>query len=563
MLAAPQQQQRAAWQRGNGGAATTTNTTTTTTAALPLRLRRRCHRHRAAHIPAAAASSKPPITCDVAIAGAGPAGLAAAAALRRANPNLDVRLFERSNMGARGAAVLVGVNGLLALEAIDKSLVDALLAKAIALDGSGKQRRRRQRLVLDAASSAGRLDTLRGARAAATHNPKHVHETPPTHAHKHITDRYSFEGGEWLEYLPQRNDEFKERFGYHNALLGWADIVAALRGALPAGSVATGAPVTGFREVGGGGDSGGGDDGGSVQLLGADGEALCEARLAIGADGWFSGIRRQLLADGPPTFKDVVVWRARLPRRDAWLPDPRRTKWWVPRAGVSQGSQLAVLIPVPGGDLVWQCHAPVGLLAERGVPFDAAAATESGGGGASSHFEAGTGSSSVGGSGGDGASSAKERCLRVFEGFPGLAPFLDVVRATPGAQVTEHPLYQRTPESIPDGAWGRGRVTLAGDAAHAAYVDGTGMALSFEDAAVLGWHVGRLGASAPALRAFEAERIPRVKAVFSLGARNAEAMKRGVPQRELLEARAALLYGEAKFRSLADLGSATTAAAPV
>lgn len=41
-------------------------------------------------------------------------------------------------MSAKGAAVLVGLNGLLALEAIDKALLQGLLDKAIKLEGSGE-----------------------------------------------------------------------------------------------------------------------------------------------------------------------------------------------------------------------------------------------------------------------------------------------------------------------------------------------------------------------------------------------------------------------------------------
>lgn len=50
----------------------------------------------------------------------------------------SVHLWERSSMRARGAAVLVGVNGLLALEAIDPAMLEGLLNKSIKLDGSGK-----------------------------------------------------------------------------------------------------------------------------------------------------------------------------------------------------------------------------------------------------------------------------------------------------------------------------------------------------------------------------------------------------------------------------------------
>lgn len=57
---------------------------------------------------------------DVAIAGAGPAGLACAAALRRADPSLRVMLFEKTRMTGRGAAILVGVNGLKALQVMTR-----------------------------------------------------------------------------------------------------------------------------------------------------------------------------------------------------------------------------------------------------------------------------------------------------------------------------------------------------------------------------------------------------------------------------------------------------------
>jgi 2-polyprenyl-6-methoxyphenol hydroxylase-like FAD-dependent oxidoreductase len=100
-----------------------------------------------------------------------------------------------------------------------------------------------------------------------------------------------------------------------------------------------------------------------------------------------------------------------------------------------------------------------------------------------------------------------------------------------------------------------------GDAAHAAYVDGTGLALSLEDAAVLAWHVQQQGLTADALRAYEAERIPRVKAVFGLTSKQAAAMKAGVPQRQLLDERAELLYGQAHFKPLQPMAATAAAAA--
>jgi hypothetical protein len=134
-----------------------------------------------------------------------------------------------------------------------------------------------------------------------------------------------------------------------------------------------------------------------------------------------------------------------------------------------------------------------------------------------------------------------------------------------------------------------------------------------EDAAVLGWHVQQAGLTAAALRAFEAERIPRVKEVFGMGDRHAAKMKEGaracvgfsfepdrsqclccsvqcsegqraagdspaycaaclcpctalagIPQRDLLQERAELLYGKAKFKPLKQLdGKAAPVAAAV
>jgi hypothetical protein len=67
------------------------------------------------------------------------AGLSAAAALRVATQGqTSVHGFEKTAMTARGAAILVGVNGLKALQAIDPVLLDGLLGKATKLEGSGE-----------------------------------------------------------------------------------------------------------------------------------------------------------------------------------------------------------------------------------------------------------------------------------------------------------------------------------------------------------------------------------------------------------------------------------------
>lgn len=127
----------------------------------------------------------------------------------------------------------------------------------------------------------------------------------------------------------------------------------------------------------------------------------------------FSAIRQQLLADGPPTFKDAIVYRARIKRPEG-LP-AERTKWWVPPSGPNSAESLAVLIPVPGGDLVWQCHAPLKVMQEKGLGFDPVK-----GEAVSSHSDSSSSGSKQG---------VKERCLKAFETFP--PAFIDVVEATP------------------------------------------------------------------------------------------------------------------------------------
>ena len=52
----------------------------------------------------------------------------------------------------------------------------------------------------------------------------------------------------------------------------------------------------------------------------------------------------------------------------------------------------------------------------------------------------------------------------MFEGYP--AACLDRIRGTDPGTVTEHGIFTRAPGALPPGGWGRGRVTLVGDAAH-------------------------------------------------------------------------------------------------
>lgn len=55
--------------------------------------------------------------------------------------------------------------------------------------------------------------------------------------------------------------------------------------------------------------------------------------------------------------------------------------------------------------------------------------------------------------------------MKIFDFMPD--DLMDVVKRTDPSTVTQHGLYIREPTDDPNKTWGRGRVTLIGDAAHA------------------------------------------------------------------------------------------------
>ena len=61
---------------------------------------------------------------------------------------------------------------------------------------------------------------------------------------------------------------------------------------------------------------------------------------------------------------------------------------------------------------------------------------------------------------------------KVFADFP--AAIMDIVSSTDPTTVTQHGLYMRPLQgTTPEKGWGKGRVTLLGDAAHATIPNGT------------------------------------------------------------------------------------------
>ena len=99
----------------------------------------------------------------------------------------------------------------------------------------------------------------------------------------------------------------------------------------------------------------------------------------------------------------------------------------------------------------------------------------------------------------------KRTILPFFDGYTDPVPA--VIRATDDSSIFSTEVADRPP----DKAWGRGRVTLLGDAAHAmTFAVGQGAAQALQDAVAIAREIGGNRDVPPALRAYEAERIDSV-----------------------------------------------------
>lgn len=187
--------------------------------------------------------------------------------------------------------------------------------------------------------------------------------------------------------------------------------------------------------------------------------------VLIGADGLLSTIRAQLRGPEPPRYAGYAQFQAIIEGASRFLP-----------AGVELivfgcGAR-AVFHHVAGDRLFWTAaiYGPEGSF-PPGRP-------------------------------------KKEALLREFGGWAG--PIAVAVEATAEAEIVLFDIYDRPPA----GDWGRGRVTLLGDAAHPLTTNlGQGANQAFEDAFVLADCFGGATDAAAALRRYEQRRIPRTSAL--------------------------------------------------
>ena len=187
-----------------------------------------------------------------------------------------------------------------------------------------------------------------------------------------------------------------------------------------------------------------------------EGGERAQAGLVIGADGIHSVTRRELWGAAPLRYAGYTTWRGIAPERDP-----------------------GEIVEVWGGALRFGC-VPIG---RRRTYWFAVALAAPGGQ--------------------DGPDVHAELCAR-FEGWPADACAL-IERTSPGA-ILRTDSFDRPPSS----RWGRGPVTLLGDAAHPMTPNlGQGGGQAVEDAVVLADRIAALGPTPAALRAYERARRSR------------------------------------------------------
>jgi 2-polyprenyl-6-methoxyphenol hydroxylase-like FAD-dependent oxidoreductase len=194
-----------------------------------------------------------------------------------------------------------------------------------------------------------------------------------------------------------------------------------------------------------------------LRLEGGEGR---EADLIVGADGLRSALRASLHGPAEPRPAGAVAWRGVAEREVGPVAEER----WG--AGLRFG-----FVPVGGGRTYWFATGTHPVPPEPEEPVEAKAAL-----------------------------------VARFAGWRG--PVEPLLAATPAEAIRRDELHDRPPRAAP---WGRGAVTLLGDAAHPMTPDlGQGAGQALEDAVALGRHLSGAEDVAAALRAYEAERAPRV-----------------------------------------------------
>ena len=246
---------------------------------------------------------------------------------------------------------------------------------------------------------------------------------------------------------------FVERYGQPTVAVSRSDLHGILRDAVSA-PIVTGAEVTGYTERADG-----------VSLHFADGTSE-DGDLLVGADGVRSAVRSQLLGPQPPDYTGYIAWRGHAELAPEEFPPGTF------RALFGPGVRFTYYDIAPGV-VHWMsvANGPAGGR-DQGTP---------------------------------------EQTLDMLRARHAgwTAPVGRILDATVPESILRGDVVDRKPDSV----WGRSRVTLLGDAAHAmSFNIGQGACLAVEDAIELAGQLAAPGATVThALRAYEAERQERTR----------------------------------------------------
>jgi salicylate hydroxylase len=297
--------------------------------------------------------------------------------------------------------------------------------------------------------------------------------------------------GEFLEFNDRR--KAAERHGAPYYSVHRADLLDALAGGLDPSSIRLGHRLTGFEEN---------DD--RVVLTFANG-ARIEAETVIAADGVRSVIRQGLYGDDNPAYTGQMVWRSLLNGADVpedVLEPTGHIQWVGPGrhllAYYIRGTKLVNIVTQEDTDK-WVEEG----WSTRGDPDEMRASFP--------------------------------------DSEPRLARLLDMVTVCSKWGLFTRPLTHN---------WGRGRIQLVGDAAHAMLPNaGQGACQAFEDAYILGRWLKACSDPAVAFEGFRRVRIPRVHGVQRLSLSNArfKHMRDATQQKESLAAGTGSFQGKADW----------------
>ena len=264
--------------------------------------------------------------------------------------------------------------------------------------------------------------------------------------------------GETLAEVPAR--ELEKRSGAPSVAVHRADLQSFLLKEAGKKNVVLGAECSSFEQ----------DDSGVTAIF-ADGTEE-RGELLIGADGLNSTVRARLIGRKKPRYAGYTAWRAVVE------PDRELLPWGTGFETWGRGARFGCA-HIGGGRVYWFAtrNAPEG---ERDSPVGS-------------------------------PSGPKAALTRLFDGWHHPVP--DLISETEEWAIRRDDLYDRAPLS---GSWGKGRVTLLGDAAHPATPNlGQGACQAIEDAVELARCLGRVVQTnakdrvPPALRRYEALRGER------------------------------------------------------